>query len=157
MFFIPIYVFHPVRTFCAVWFMKKKMVLCVCEDVCRSSADRKREDRKQYYVHITTHVRPRVSLTSICVGKLRQTVSSSVCVGLSLHIRTNSRSMSPLIRRPLATRPILITPHRTPPPPDSLLFKQKENKKEQFKVFIGTNTLKFTTTVQSNRRSSLKV
>lgn len=61
-----------------------------------------------------------VSLTSICVGKLWQTVSSNVCVGLSLHISTSSRSMSPLIRSPLATRPILITPHNKPPPLDSL-------------------------------------
>lgn len=63
----------------------------------------------------------RCAVTSICRGRLSQTVRSSVSVGFSLHMSTSSRSMSPLIRSPLATRPILITPHKTPPPVGPLL------------------------------------
>lgn len=48
--------------------------------------------------------------TWICSGRLVLMVSSSSLVGFSLHMSTSSRSMSPLIRRPLATRPTRVTP-----------------------------------------------
>lgn len=50
-------------------------------------------------------------VTWICRGRLALTVYSSILVGFSLHISTSSRSMSPLISRPLATRPTRVTPH----------------------------------------------
>lgn len=94
----------------------------------------------------------RECLTSICVGKLWQTVSSSVCVGLSLHISTSSRSMSPLIRRPLATRPILITPHSTPPLLGSL-FKRIINDREHshFMCFFNSTHFNVTTSLFFNK------
>lgn len=48
--------------------------------------------------------------TWICSGRLLLMVYSSSLVGFSLHMSTSSRSMSPLIRRPLATRPTRVTP-----------------------------------------------
>lgn len=51
--------------------------------------------------------------TWICRGRLALMVYSSSLVGFSLHISTSSRSMSPLISRPLATRPTRVTPHST--------------------------------------------
>lgn len=40
-------------------------------------------------------------------------VYSSRLVGFSRHISTSCRSMSPLMSRPLATRPTRVTPHST--------------------------------------------
>lgn len=51
--------------------------------------------------------------TWICRGRLALMVYSSSLVGFSLHISTSSRSMSPLISRPLANRPTRVTPHST--------------------------------------------
>lgn len=51
--------------------------------------------------------------TWICKGRLALMVYNSSLVGFSLHISTSSRSMSPLISRPLATRPTRVTPHST--------------------------------------------
>lgn len=51
--------------------------------------------------------------TWICRGRLALMVYSSSLVGFSRHISTSSRSMSPLISRPLATRPTRVTPHST--------------------------------------------
>lgn len=51
--------------------------------------------------------------TWICRGRLELMVYSSSLVGFSLHISTSSRSMSPLMSRPLATRPTRVTPHST--------------------------------------------
>lgn len=51
--------------------------------------------------------------TWICRGRLALMVYSSSLVGFSLHISTSSRSMSPLISRPLATRLTRVTPHST--------------------------------------------
>lgn len=48
--------------------------------------------------------------TWICSGRLVLMVYSSSLVGFSLHMSTSSRSMPPLIRRPLATRPTRVTP-----------------------------------------------
>lgn len=48
--------------------------------------------------------------TWICSGRLVLMVYSSSLVGFSLHMSTSSRSMSPLIRRPLATKPTRVTP-----------------------------------------------
>lgn len=49
--------------------------------------------------------------TWICSGRLLLMVYRSSLVGFSLHMSTSSRSMSPLISRPLATRPTRVTPH----------------------------------------------
>lgn len=55
-------------------------------------------------------------LTWIWAGRLSLTIHNKVFVGFSLHMRTSSRSISSLISKPFATKPILITPHNVRPP-----------------------------------------
>ncbi|TNN30404.1 hypothetical protein EYF80_059443 [Liparis tanakae] len=59
---------------------------------------------------VVLQTRMAASRTQGCTS-LVLTVCSSSLVGFSLHIRTSSRSRSPLISRPLATRPTRVTPH----------------------------------------------
>lgn len=85
----------------------------------------------------------RCAVTSICGSRLSHTVRSSVSVGFSRHMSTSSRSMSPLIRSPLATRPILITPHKPPPPVGPLLqllssLRHREHEHDQCTCNIHT-------------------